>query len=250
MSSGTSSEHWERKLPKAKAKPAVTEPAVATTVKSTTSKAKKPSAATKTTKRAPKAAPAATDGQKRGRGRPKTHAEGDPNALAGEWIHRTCTKAELSILLGISTRALSDLDARGVLVRAAKLGTFQTLPSIHAYINRLVAMASGRSGEAQTPAQKERTRREQVERELAELKLAEMKGEVIPLHEIEESWSEFAIKVKSSFMGLASKIRTIAPHLTPHDAEAIKDLCRDELAELAEEVRASVPTGDANELTR
>jgi phage terminase Nu1 subunit (DNA packaging protein) len=165
---------------------------------------------------------------------------------AGSWIHPTCTKAELSILIGVSIRALADLDARGILVRAPKKGTYRTVPSIASYIKRLQETAAGRLKEGATPAAEERAARERVDRQISEIKLQQLKGEIITLAEASEAWSEFAGKVKASFLAIPSKIRSRIPHVTPHDAETIRDICRDELTDLAEEVKASVVSGDAD----
>lgn len=187
---------------------------------------------------------------KKPRGRPrakKTAAEKPtPQERAGAWIHDTVTKAELSILLHVSIRGLADLDNRGILVRAAKKGTYQTLPTMKSYIGQLQERAAGRYKPSENPAAHERLTRERVEREISELKLAQMRGEIITLAEATEAWSGFATKVKASMMSIASKARSKIPHLTAFDAETIKDICRDELTDLAEEVSASVPSGDAD----
>lgn len=216
----------------AKAKPVVTEPVVATPVKPTTSKrprgrppSKKPKA------KKPKAA---------------TKDKLTPQERAGAWIHETVTKAELSMLLHVSIRGLADLDNRGILVRAAKKGTYQTLPTMKSYISQLQERAAGRYKANENPATQEKHIRDRIEREISELKLAQMRGEIITLAEASEAWSGFATKVKASMMSISSKARSKIPHLTAFDAETIKDICRDELTDLAEEVRAAVPSGDAD----
>lgn len=166
----------------------------------------------------------------------------------GTWIPITCTKADLAILLNISMRALSDLDKRGLLVRGAKNGTYQTVPSMHMYIDRMRATAAGRLKEQASPAAEERFKREQLERKTAELKYDQMRGEVLSLSEVEESWSEFAGKVKSAVLSIPTKSRAAIPHLTAHDAAQIKTICKDLLNDLADEVRASVVSGAPDDL--
>lgn len=61
-----------------------------------------------------------------------------------EALPETCTKADLSIILDVSIRALSDLDQRGLLVHGPVRGTYLLLPTLHAYAQRLRNAAAGR----------------------------------------------------------------------------------------------------------
>jgi len=169
-------------------------------------------------------------------------------SVAGYWIPDVCTKADLSVLLGISIRALADLDNKGVLVRAPKRGTYQTRASVLAYIERLREVAAGRSADQRSPLADERLKTERVAREIQEVKLAQLKGEILSLDEVSESWSNFASVIRSALLALPGKARTQIPHLTAHDAETIRQLVKDTLNDLADEVSASVIAGEATDV--
>lgn len=169
-------------------------------------------------------------------------------AIAGHWIPETCTKADLSVLLNISIRALSDLDAKGVLVRAPKAGTYLTKPTLEAYVGRLRQTAAGRSAEVSNPAAEEKAANERVIRQINEIKLAQIKGEVLTLGEVTDSWSAFAAQVKAAILTIPGKARTSIPHLTNHDGETLKQMCRDILNDLAGEVEAGVIGGNPKDV--
>lgn len=168
--------------------------------------------------------------------------------IAGHWIPEVCSKADLSLLLGISIRALGDLHAKGVLVPAAKRGTYQTMPSVKAYIDRLRMVAANRSEDQRNPLNDERIKSEQVGRQIQEIKLAQMRGEVMTLEEVSESWTKFATMMKSSALTIPSKARTMIPHLTAHDAETIKIIVKDMLNDLADEVEGAVIGGEPGDV--
>lgn len=168
--------------------------------------------------------------------------------IAGHWIPDICTKPDLSNLLNLSIRALGDLDAKGVLVKAPKNGTYFTRQSVANYIEKLRAAAAGREEGRTNPLADERVASERINRQISELKLAQMRGDILTLDEVTESWSKFAIAVKTAALSLPSKARTTIPHLTAHDAETIRTLVKDMLNDLADEVEASVPTGNPDDV--
>ncbi|WP_378952100.1 hypothetical protein [Mesorhizobium sp. ANAO-SY3R2] len=169
--------------------------------------------------------------------------------VGGDWIPATCSKADLAVLLGISTRAITDWDQKGVLVRATARGRYQTTPSIHGYLKALRDQAGGRASSTGKSLADERAETEKVGREIQKLKLAQMKGEVMTLAEIDASWSAFASAVKQMVLTIPGKARSTIPHLTAHDAEVLKKMCRDMLMDLAEEVETVVISGDPKAIT-
>lgn len=89
---------------------------------------------------------------------------------------------------------------------------------------------------------------EQVTRQFKELQLAELRGQVLQLDEILDSWSSFAGAVKGAVLSVPTKARTLIPHLTAHDGGVLRDMCRDILMDLAEEVSATVIHGNEKDL--
>lgn len=167
---------------------------------------------------------------------------------AGHWIPEVCTKSDLAILLSLSARSLTDLDMQGVLVRGPKTGTFLTRPSMENYITKLRKTAAGRSEEVKNPLADERLQNEKLVRQMNEIKLAQIKGEVLTLDEVSENWSAFAGQVKAAVMTIPGKARTSIPHLTNHDGETLKKMCRDILNDLSNEVEAGVIGGNKNDV--
>ena len=171
-----------------------------------------------------------------------------PKAEAGHWIPATCSKRDLSVLLDLSIRSLTDLAATGILVPAAKNGTFQTGPSVKNYIEKLRKAAANRADEQRNPLNDERMHDVRVNRQISELKLAQLRGEMLSLDEVTESWSKFAAIIKSAALAIPSKARTQIPHLTAHDAETLKTLMKDMLNDLADEAADSVVGAEPDEV--
>lgn len=154
------------------------------------------------------------------------------------------------MLLGLSMRTLTDLAATGVLVAAPKKGTFLTIPSVKNYTEKLRTAAANRAEEQRNPLNDEKLLTEKVTRRIQELKLAQMEAEVLTLAEVSESWSNLALKFKSTLLSLPVELRQDLPHLTAHDGEVIRKAVRQKLRDLAKEVEDSVIAADAKDLRR
>lgn len=171
-------------------------------------------------------------------------------APAGSRWPDVCSKSDLSVLLKLSMRALSDLAATGVLVPAPKKGTYLTLPSIHNYIEKQRAAAANRAEEQRNPLNDEKLLTEKVTRRIQEIKLAQMEAEVLTLADVSESWSGLALKFKAALLSLPVELRQDLPHLTAHDGEVMRKAVRQKLRDLAKEVEDSVIGADAKDLRR
>jgi len=168
-------------------------------------------------------------------------------AQGAEWLPDTCSKADLAVILGISTRAVSDWDTRGVLIRAAG-GRYQTLASINNYIAALREKKSNRGTLGPGEKLSEKELNQQVVRQINEVKLAQLRGDVLTLDEVSESWGKFATAVKGAVLSVPSRARKTIPHLTPHDGETLKRICRDILTDLARRTTEMVVGGDEKPL--
>ena len=171
-----------------------------------------------------------------------------PRIEAGHWIPATCSKRDLSVLLDLSIRTLTDLAATGILVPAAKNGTFQTGPSVKNYIDKLRKAAANRADEQRNPLNDERMADVRVNRQISELKLAQLRGEMLTLDEVTESWGRLAAMMKSAALAIPSKARTQIPHLTAHDAETLRTLMKDMLNDLADEAVDSAVGAEPDDL--
>lgn len=164
-------------------------------------------------------------------------------------IPATCSKSDLANLIGVSVRSITDWDQKGVFTRAVGRGRYETVKSVNGYTAALREQAAGRASATGLQLTDERALTEQVIRQIKERELAKLKGETMTLSEIEESWSLFAQTVKAAVLSIPGKARSSIPHLTAHDADVLKHMCRDILMDLAEDVEASVGSGDPKELS-
>lgn len=169
-------------------------------------------------------------------------------AVAGDKFPDVCSKTDLSVLLGVSIRTLTDLAATGVLVTAPKKGTYLTKPSVQNYVKKLQLAASNRAEEQRNPLNDEKLLTERVTREIQEMKLAQIKGEVLSLDEVSENWSSFARKVKTAVLAIPTKLRQKLPHLTNADGDVMRKTVRRILQDLAKEVEASVIAADPGDV--
>ena len=169
-----------------------------------------------------------------------------PKPRASHWMPEHCTVADLSRIFGVSGRTVRDLDQREILKHDA--AGIRTLDSIHAYLEHLRKAAAGRTSGEQSLAE-ERAKETQVKREIGEMKLMQLRGEMLTLSEVSASWSSFASAVKAAVLSIPSKARAKIPHLTAHDAESLKQMCRDILIDLSEEVKAAVIAANERDIS-
>lgn len=164
-------------------------------------------------------------------------------------IPHTCSKGDLANLLGISVRSVSDWDQKGVLKRTAGRGRFETVASVNGYTAALREQAAGRASATGQSLTDERALTEKVIRQIKERELAKLSGDTLTLAEVMESWSLFAQTVRAAMLSIPGKARSTIPHLTAHDADVLKQMCRDILMDLAEEVEAAVVSGAPEEIS-
>jgi phage terminase Nu1 subunit (DNA packaging protein) len=163
-----------------------------------------------------------------------------------EWLPENISEAQMSALLGTNTRTVRDWAARGVLVKNGR--QYAALESLHAYIHHLREQAAGRSTANGRTLADEKAEDVRIGRQIKELKLAQLRGEVLTLDEVTESWSNFAAAVRAAVLALPGKARSTIPHLTAHDAENLKRLCRNALSDLADEVEQVTVAADAKKI--
>lgn len=159
-------------------------------------------------------------------------------SAGGDWIPATCSRADLSILFGVSIRTIDNLIASGVVQPAEQRGMYQTLPTITAYLEDLRNKAAGRSKDSALA--EERAKQAAIEREISEIKLAQMKGEVLTLGEVATGWASILQHVKSSLLALPGQLRTQIPHFGAHEQETARLLVRDVLNSTADEIEIGV----------
>lgn len=165
---------------------------------------------------------------------------------AGSRFPETCTAADLAVILGMAPRNVRDWAAKGVFVKTAT-GRFITVASVQAYVKALREQAAGRATSSGELAD-EKVAGERIKREINEIKLAQLRGDVLTLDEVTDSWTKFALAVKGAVLSLPTKARGTIPHLTAHDGETLKRICRDTLTDLSKQAAAIVIGGDGGKV--
>ena len=169
-----------------------------------------------------------------------------PRTTAQPRFPETCTAGDLAVILGMAPRNVRDWAAKGVFVRTNS-GRYLTLPSVQGYVKTLREQAAGRAT-ANGDLAEEKAANERIKREINEIKLAQLRGDVLTLEEVTDSWTKFALIVKGAMLSIPTKARGTIPHLTAHDGETIKRICRDTLTDLSKQAEAVVIGGDAGKI--
>lgn len=138
----------------------------------------------------------------------------------------TVTVAELADLLGLSTRTVKDLAARGVLPRTAR-GRYDLKASVQNYTRSLRDSAALRGGDDATTAA--RRREAEARAEKVELQNARTRREFVPAAEVERRWSEILRDVRARMLAVPARVRARLGHLTSTDGVAIEEEVRDAL---------------------
>jgi terminase small subunit / prophage DNA-packing protein len=155
-----------------------------------------------------------------------------------------CTQSEFGALVGLSTRTVKDLSAKGILVYHGS--QLRTLESVQRYIASLRKAAMGRQGEGGIDITTERAKLAAVQRQREELALAKARDEMMDLNEVSEGWGQFASTIRASVLAIPSRVRSAIPHLTAFDALTVDKICRDVLEMGVEELQSSPVAGSAN----
>jgi phage terminase Nu1 subunit (DNA packaging protein) len=142
--------------------------------------------------------------------------------------HQTASTDELGDLLGITSRAVTELGRRGVLQRHA-VGIWPVRDSVRAYCAHLREQAAGRAGSTTLTAERVRVAREQAD--ALEMKNAIQRREMLPAREVESAWGEVLRGVRAAMLALPSRIQERLPHLTRHDTSEIDHEVRAALEE-------------------
>ena len=174
----------------------------------------------------------------------------DDVGIGGQWIPDVCTRADLAVLFGVSTRTVTDLISRGIVARAEQHNMYLTQPSITAYLEDLRSKAAGRSGDSQLAEKRAKMLDSQQEivdlrrrREIIEVERLE--GTVIAADDVVVGWSAILQRIKGDLLALPSQLRAQVPHLGAHGQEMAKTLVRDILKDMADDIESGAVLGQA-----
>lgn len=152
---------------------------------------------------------------------------------------------DLADLMGIAKRTVSDWHSRGIVVSGPNSRQFDLIKSMQNYTKHLRDLAIAKEAEGKGPTYtQEKAQTERVTREIKELELRKLRGELLTVQEVAAGWTAFAAIMKITVMTLASKARARLPHLTNHDGEVLREVSRDIMTDLREEIEILVNTGE------
>ena len=144
----------------------------------------------------------------------------------------TVTRETLAKVLGVSVRVITDLAARGIVVKAGR-GLYAFQDSIVAYCAHLRDMAAGRgSGDAALNLTAERAKLASIQAEEKALKVAKTKGELVEAEAVAREWMAMLQKVRAGVLAVPPRIEARLKHLSPGDMAEIDREIRSALEEL------------------
>ncbi len=140
--------------------------------------------------------------------------------------------AVLGEFLGISARAVADLGARGIAIKAGP-GRWHLRASVARYCDDLRRDLAGRGGSpAATVAAHERGRLAKARADAQEARNALLSGTLVDVVAVEQSWKEVLRRVRSGVMAVPSRVAARLGHLKPSDVAVIDAEVRAVLTEL------------------
>lgn len=147
--------------------------------------------------------------------------------------------AILGDVLSLNTRLVRQYAAKGIIKAADGKGYF-LFDSVTSYAEHMQKRAAGHSTETGSSLADERARTERVDREMKELKLAAAKNQLVPAPEVEAAWADIALAIRRAVLQIPDKARSTIPHLTAHDGQTLRLICRESLEAAADSVDAEV----------
>lgn len=171
-----------------------------------------------------------------------------PVAVVREAIPKYITNAQACDVFGFSPGVLRDLKTRGLMIDGPTNRVIDFQRSANLYIANLREKAAGRATSTGKSLADARAEQSEVQTEIARIQLRKVRGEVIELAELIPSWTAFAGSVKAAMLALPGLFRAQIPQLTAHDEQTMKRIVRHRLADLAEEVDATVVGADSSKV--
>ena len=143
----------------------------------------------------------------------------------------TIQAAALAELLGVTTRTITDLAKRGIIVRE---GTgYGLAASVQGYCKHLRDLATGRGGEAAiATATAARARLASEQADAVALKNARLPGALLDAGAVEAEWSGILRTVRAGMLTVPSRCAQRLPGLTAHDVSEIDREVRAVLTEI------------------
>jgi phage terminase Nu1 subunit (DNA packaging protein) len=147
-------------------------------------------------------------------------------------VTETMNTNALANLLGLSTRAVRALAARGIVIRRTARGKFRVAESVRGYCAHLREIAAGRGGEEavlELSAERAKLAHEQTIGHA--LKNASLRGELVEASAVEREWGDALRLVRAGMLALPSRVQQRL-NLVAADVAVIDREVRDLLMEI------------------
>ena len=137
------------------------------------------------------------------------------------------TQETLATLTGLSQQRISQLQKQGIIARGEN--PIVSNRKIIAHLGKVAAgwqSQDGRVDRMHEAAMLDRRRREEIE-----IKLAERRGELLSLESIVTMIKYLILAIRSKYLALPSRMRSLVPELSPKAYAILEQLVRDAIAE-------------------
>jgi terminase small subunit / prophage DNA-packing protein len=143
--------------------------------------------------------------------------------------------SKLADLLGVPPKAIPQLAATGVVVRATSRGSYLMMASVESYCGHFRRSASGR----EAPLALARRRLLGALADLAETRARAESGALVDAARVEAGWSALCRSTMASTMAILSRVAASQPHLSRGDLREIDDVLRQKLNAAADDADES-----------
>ncbi len=140
---------------------------------------------------------------------------------------------EFGASIGISTRSIRDLVARGVITRDAQ-NLFPWPQANLQYTAHLRELAAGRGGSAAATISAERARLLRARADAAENENRQAAGEFVPAAEVEREWSARFRNIRVGLLSVVQRLAGLLPHLSRADLALVDAEMRRTLSDIAD----------------
>lgn len=185
---------------------------------------------------------------KSGSSRSKIAGRGLRPASSGQTLPQDVTGLDLALLLGVSTRSVTEFALRGIIVRHGR-NRFALAESIQTYCEHIRVVAAGRGGEDAQALSLARARLATEQADNLEMKNARERGELLPRSDVHLSVTEAFTRVRAKLLAMPSKLAPLAFGLgsIAEVRDAVTKAIHEALAELSGTIVHGAPAANDDE---
>lgn len=144
-------------------------------------------------------------------------------------VSREVSQSDVAMILGLSTRQVSNLERAGMPYRAEKNRKWYPLPdAVHWWRDREVSRAVSALEVSEIEALK--ARKLEAEAAQKEIELEELRGSLVAVEAVRATWSDVLSRLRAKIIAAKGSLAPrMVGHDTPREAKAVLDAAFDEL---------------------